>query len=165
MSDIQERVQATIDDLVAAGTETGLQVAVYADGELVVDAVAGVADVASGRPVTSDTPFFSFSIGKGVAATAVHVLAEQGVVDYDTPIADVWPEFAAHGKSAITLRTPCPSRPECRACRPGSRSMTCPTGRRCARRSPPRRRGGTLARRSATTPSPGGSSSVRSSAG
>lgn len=76
----------------------------YADGTLVVDAVAGVADPASGRPVTSDTPFFSFSIGKGVAATAVHVLADQRVVDYDTPIAEVWPEFAAHGKSAITLR-------------------------------------------------------------
>jgi CubicO group peptidase (beta-lactamase class C family) len=69
-----------------------------------VDAVAGVADPSTGRPVTSDTPFFSYSIGKGVAATAVHVLAEQGVVDYDTPIADVWPEFAANGNAAITLR-------------------------------------------------------------
>jgi CubicO group peptidase (beta-lactamase class C family) len=104
MSDIQDRVQETIDDLVASGAEQGLQVAVYADGELVVDAVAGIADPATGRAVTSDTPFFSYSIGKGVAATAVHVLAEQGVVDYETPIAEVWPEFAAHGKSAITLR-------------------------------------------------------------
>jgi CubicO group peptidase (beta-lactamase class C family) len=103
MSDVQERVQATIDDLVASGAERGLQVAVYQDGELVVDAVAGIADPATGRAVTSDTPFFSYSIGKGLAATAVHVLAEQGVVDYDTPIADVWPEFAAHGKSSITL--------------------------------------------------------------
>jgi CubicO group peptidase (beta-lactamase class C family) len=32
------------------------------------------------------------------------VLAEQGVLDYDTPIAEVWPAFAAHGKSSITLR-------------------------------------------------------------
>jgi CubicO group peptidase (beta-lactamase class C family) len=96
-------VQVTIDDLVASGTERGLQVAVYRDGQLIVDAVAGVADPAIGRAVTSDTPFFSFSIGKGVAATAVHVLAEQGVLDYDTPIAEVWPEFAAHGKSSITL--------------------------------------------------------------
>lgn len=103
MSDMQERVQGKIDDLVASGAELGLQVAVYQDGELVVDACAGVADPATGRAVTSDTPFFSYSIGKGVAATAVNVLAEQGVLDYDTPIADVWPEFAAHGKSSITL--------------------------------------------------------------
>lgn len=103
MSDMQERVQKGIDDLVASGAERGLQVAVYADGELIVDAVAGVADPDSGRPVTSDTPFFSYSIGKGVTATAVHVLAEQGVLRYDTPIAEVWPEFAANGKAAITL--------------------------------------------------------------
>ena len=44
----------------------GLHVAVYRDGEQVVDAVAGIADPATGRPVTSDTPFFSYSIGKGV---------------------------------------------------------------------------------------------------
>jgi CubicO group peptidase (beta-lactamase class C family) len=104
MSDIQARVQDKLDELVAAGAERGLQVAVYRDGELVVDAVAGVADPATGRAVTSDTPFFSYSIGKGITATAVHVLAEQGILDYDTPIAEVWPEFAAHGKSAITLR-------------------------------------------------------------
>jgi len=103
MSDIQERVQETIDALVASGAERGLQVAVYQDSQLVVDAVAGVADPATGRAVTSDTPFFSYSIGKGIAATAVHVLAEQGVLDYDIPIAEVWPEFAAHGKSSITL--------------------------------------------------------------
>jgi CubicO group peptidase (beta-lactamase class C family) len=101
---MQERVQEKIDDLVASAAEQGLQVAVYQGGELVVDAVAGIADPATGRAVTSDTPFFSYSIGKGITATAVHVLAEQGVLDYDSPIAEVWPEFAAHGKSAITLR-------------------------------------------------------------
>jgi CubicO group peptidase (beta-lactamase class C family) len=103
VSDIQERVQEKIDGLVASGAERGLQVAVYRGGELVVDAVAGIADPTSGRAVTSDTPFFSYSIGKGVTATAVHVLAQQGILDYDTPIAEVWPEFAAHGKSSITL--------------------------------------------------------------
>jgi CubicO group peptidase (beta-lactamase class C family) len=71
---------------------------------LVADAVAGIADPATGRPVTSDTPFFSYSIGKGVAATVVHVLAERGVLDYDTPIVELWPEFGAHGKEKVTLR-------------------------------------------------------------
>jgi CubicO group peptidase (beta-lactamase class C family) len=103
MSDVQQRVQEKIDDLVSSGAEWGLQVAVYQDGELVVDSVAGAADPPTGRAVTSDTPFFSYSIGKGITATAVHVLAEQGVLDYETPIAEVWPEFAAHGKSRVTL--------------------------------------------------------------
>ncbi|MDQ5853678.1 MAG: beta-lactamase family protein, partial [Chloroflexota bacterium] len=97
-------VQHTIDELVVSGAERGLQVAVYHNGELLVDAVAGIADSTTGRPVTSDTPFFSYSIGKGMAATVVHVLAERGVLDYDTPIVAVWPEFGAHGKHTATVR-------------------------------------------------------------
>ena len=53
MSDIQRRVQEAIDGLVASGAERGVQVAVYRHGEQVVDAVAGVADPATGRPVTA----------------------------------------------------------------------------------------------------------------
>jgi CubicO group peptidase (beta-lactamase class C family) len=104
MTDIQKQVQQAIDRLVESGAEQGLQVAVYRNGELVVDAVAGVADPETGRPVTSDTLFFSYSIGKGVASTVVHVLAERGILDYDTRIAELWPEFGAHGKEKATVR-------------------------------------------------------------
>jgi CubicO group peptidase (beta-lactamase class C family) len=104
VTDVQQEVQEAIDRLVASGAERGLQVAVYRHGEQVVDAVAGIADPATGRPVTSDTPFFSYSIGKGVAATVVHVLAERGVLDYDTRIVELWPEFGANGKERATVR-------------------------------------------------------------
>ncbi|MGH2534652.1 MAG: serine hydrolase domain-containing protein [Thermomicrobiales bacterium] len=103
-NDLQQQVQQAIDQLVESGAERGLQVAVYQHGKLVVDAVAGVADPATGRLVASDTPFFSYSIGKGVAATVVHVLAERGLIDYDTPIVELWPEFGAHGKETATVR-------------------------------------------------------------
>ncbi|MBC6460585.1 serine hydrolase domain-containing protein [Actinomadura sp. HBU206391] len=104
MERLQKQVQEAIDRLVESGGETGLQVAVYRHGEPLVDAVAGVADPATGRPVTSGTPFFSTSVGKGVTATVVHVLAERGALDYDTPIARLWPEFGAHGKQGVTVR-------------------------------------------------------------
>src|SRR5215204_3344495 len=104
MTDIQNQVQQAIDRLVESGAEQGLQVAVYRNGELVVDAVAGVADPETGRPVTSDTLFFSYSIGKGVASTVVHVLAERGILDYDTKIAELWPEFGVHVKEKATVR-------------------------------------------------------------
>jgi CubicO group peptidase (beta-lactamase class C family) len=71
-------VQRRLDELVRDGTERGLQVAAYLDGELVVDAWAGLADEASGRPVDSGTLFTMFSATKGVTATAVHMLAERG---------------------------------------------------------------------------------------
>ncbi|WDZ82682.1 serine hydrolase domain-containing protein [Micromonospora cathayae] len=101
---LQARVQRTIDDLVASGQETGIQVAAYLDGRMIVDACAGVADPATGRPVTADTPFFAYSTGKGLTSTVVHVLAERGALDHDLPIARVWPEFGRHGKDGVTLR-------------------------------------------------------------
>jgi CubicO group peptidase (beta-lactamase class C family) len=92
MSDLQQQVQEAIDRLVESGAERGLQVAVYRHGEPVVDAVAGVADPATGRPVTSDTLFYAYSTGKGATATVAHMLVERGVFGYDTPIVELWPE-------------------------------------------------------------------------
>jgi len=104
MNDIQRQVQQAIEGLVESGAERGLQVAVYRHGELVVDAVAGVADPETGRMVESGTPFYAYSVGKGATATVAHVLAERGVFDYDTLIVEIWPEFGAHGKESATVR-------------------------------------------------------------
>jgi CubicO group peptidase (beta-lactamase class C family) len=104
MSDIQEQIQRHIDALVDTGAETGVQVAAYHDGRLIVDAVAGAADPATGRPLASGTPIFSFSTGKNVAATLAHLLVARGFLDYDSPVTDVWPEFGVHGKDTVTLR-------------------------------------------------------------
>lgn len=101
MSGIQEQIQRHIDMLVRTGMEDGVQVAVYQDGELTVDVVAGKDD---GRPFTSGTPIFSFSLAKNVAATLGHLLVARGFLDYDSPVADVWPEFGVNGKSTATLR-------------------------------------------------------------
>jgi CubicO group peptidase (beta-lactamase class C family) len=104
VTNLQEQVQQRLDELVASGAETGLQVAVYKDGEQVVDAVAGLADPATGRPVTADTLFYSASTGKAATATVANVLVDRGILQYDAPIADVWPEFGANGKEKATLR-------------------------------------------------------------
>jgi CubicO group peptidase (beta-lactamase class C family) len=102
--ELREQVRATVGGLIADGLETGVQVSAYLDGEVLLDEVAGLADRQTGRPLTADTPIFSFSTGKGLTATAVHVLAERGEIDYDLRIADVWPEYARHGKGGTTLR-------------------------------------------------------------
>lgn len=104
MSDLQKQIQQAADELVESGVERGLQVAVYRDGVQVVDVVAGVADPETGRPVTSDTPFYNFSIGKGATSAVAHVLAERGLFGYDTPVVELWPEFGRHGKEGVTVR-------------------------------------------------------------
>jgi CubicO group peptidase (beta-lactamase class C family) len=73
-------------------------VAAYVDGEQVVDVVAGQA--APGRPVTPDTLFYNWSIGKAATATLVHRLG----LDLDTRVVEVWPEFGKHGKDVVTVR-------------------------------------------------------------
>jgi CubicO group peptidase (beta-lactamase class C family) len=100
----QLQIQEILNDLVERGVERGIQVAAYLDGKLVIDAWAGIASPATGRKVTGDTMFPVFSASKGITATAIHILAEQGKLDYDTPIAACWPEFGKHGKDGITLR-------------------------------------------------------------
>ncbi|MFI8500213.1 serine hydrolase domain-containing protein [Streptomyces sp. NPDC085524] len=103
-ADVQGRIENILADLVESGAESGLQVAAYLDGEPIVDAYAGWADRGAGRLLGPDTPIHSFSTGKGFTATVVHVLADRGLVDYDTPIAHYWPEFAAQGKERATVR-------------------------------------------------------------
>lgn len=102
--DVNRAVQQLLEELVASGAEVGLQVAAYVDGELVVDAWAGLADRAAGVPVAGDTLFTSWSTTKGWAATCLHILADRGRVEYDAPVASYWPEFAANGKGGITVR-------------------------------------------------------------
>lgn len=104
MPALQRKVQSVLDELVGTGAETGLQIAVYHHGALVADAVAGIADSRTGRSVTPDTPFFSFSSGKVMTSLIAHLLVGTGAVEYDTPVVDLWPEFGAHGKATATLR-------------------------------------------------------------
>src|SRR5438128_12668901 len=104
MSELQQQVQEAIGKLIESGVERGIQVAVYHRGEPVVEAIAGVADPATGRLVRNDTPFYNFSIVKGAAAPIAHIIVDRGLFGYDTPIAKIWPEFGARGRQAVTIR-------------------------------------------------------------
>ncbi len=80
----------------------GGALAVFQHGRPVLDVWAG--DAGPGRPWRRDTMAMSYSTGKGVAATVIHRLADRGLLGYDRPVADYWPEFAAAGKDSITVR-------------------------------------------------------------
>ncbi|HKD69564.1 MAG TPA: serine hydrolase domain-containing protein [Candidatus Binataceae bacterium] len=103
-SNLKEIFAQAVDSSIREHGEVGLHLAIYQDDELVVDEWGGVADPLTGRKVESDTLFPVFSVTKAVTATALHIQAERGLVEYDTPIAHYWPEFAAHGKDKTTVR-------------------------------------------------------------
>ena len=77
---------------------------VYIDGKPVVDVWTGWSDRDGKVPWAANTGAMVFSATKGMAATVVHRLVDRGLLDYDTPVAEYWPEFGANGKSDITVR-------------------------------------------------------------
>ncbi|MGH8455753.1 MAG: serine hydrolase domain-containing protein [Stenotrophobium sp.] len=53
--------------------------------------------------VRPETPICLFSASKAVTAVLTHMLAEDGGIDLDKPVAHYIPEFAAAGKAATTI--------------------------------------------------------------
>ncbi|WP_134146063.1 serine hydrolase domain-containing protein [Mycobacteroides salmoniphilum] len=84
------------------GHPGGGALCVYVDGEPVLDIWAG--EARPGLPWTHDTAPIVYSASKGVTATVIHRLADRGLLSYDAPVARYWPEFAANGKEAVTVR-------------------------------------------------------------
>ncbi len=80
----------------------GSALTVYFKGEKVLDVWTG--QLKEGTPWQQDSMALSFSTGKAVLATLLHRLVDQGILDYDQPIAYYWPEFAQNGKDKITIR-------------------------------------------------------------
>jgi CubicO group peptidase (beta-lactamase class C family) len=85
--------------------EIGAGVCVSIGGMRVVDLWGGHRDAARTQPWTEDTLVNAYSVGKGVLAMLVLALIERGAIALDRPVAAIWPEFAAAGKQAITVRT------------------------------------------------------------
>ncbi|MDB5716862.1 MAG: hypothetical protein JWM38_289 [Sphingomonas bacterium] len=88
----------------AAGEEIGASVAIVVDGAPVVDLWGGFQDPACRLPWQRDTIVCMMSVAKGVTALCVHILAGRGLIDVAAPVARYWPEFAAAGKEALSLR-------------------------------------------------------------
>jgi len=88
----------------AERAEVGAAVSAYVDGAAVVDLWGGVADRDSGRPWEQDAVVPVFSSTKGVTAVCANLAIERGLLDPDATVASYWPEFAAAGKDAISVR-------------------------------------------------------------
>jgi CubicO group peptidase (beta-lactamase class C family) len=83
--------------------EIGAGFALRLEGETVVDIHAGWADRKKSRDWEADTLVPVYSTGKAVAALIMAKLVDRGLLDYEARVADYWPEFAAGGKSEVTV--------------------------------------------------------------
>lgn len=98
-----KRVARALERQLPRAGRGGAAVCVYHRGEKVVDCWGGSRDE-EGNPWQEDTLALSYSTSKGVASTLMHILVDRGLMDYEDPVCEVWPEFAAAGKHEITLR-------------------------------------------------------------
>lgn len=83
--------------------EVGAGCCIHVSGKPVVD-IWGGSTSPGGDPYTDDTLQMVMSTTKGVVAIAAHMLAQDGRLDFDAPVVEYWPEFAAAGKEQIPVR-------------------------------------------------------------
>ena len=84
--------------------EVGAAVAIYLNGEPVVDLWGGWYTPDREREWDRNTLVNVYSSTKGLVAFCAHRLVEEGKLDLDAPVAEYWPEFAAASKESIPVR-------------------------------------------------------------
>ncbi|WP_405891376.1 beta-lactamase family protein [Streptomyces sp. NBC_00133] len=84
--------------------DVGASVAVYLDGEPVVDIWGGYADADRSVSWERDTLTGVNSTTKNMTALCALILADRGQLDLSAPVAAYWPEFAAAGKENVLVR-------------------------------------------------------------
>ena len=78
---LQARIDAILSAAVAEKQCAGMTVLVRKDGEDILYAQAGMADIAAGKPVSDDSIFRLYSQSKPVTAAAAMILVERGLID------------------------------------------------------------------------------------
>jgi CubicO group peptidase (beta-lactamase class C family) len=96
-----ETAAALFDTVIAEAPIGGAALAVYVDGECVLDLHGG--ESRPGVIWTADTLNVMYSCTKGLIAAAVGTFIERGVLDPDAPVVRYWPEFARISDS-LTVR-------------------------------------------------------------
>src|SRR3954451_1478612 len=84
--------------------DAGASVAVFVDGEPVVEVWGGFADADRTAPWQQDTITNVHSVTKTMTALCALVLADRGDLDLGAPVCRYWPEFAAAGKQGVLVR-------------------------------------------------------------
>lgn len=103
LSQPRDTVDSFINTYIAEHRVPGVAVAIIEDGRLMKARGYGLANVEHSVPVTAETIFQSGSLGKQFTATAVLLLAEDGLLSLDDPITRHLEEAPASW-GAVTVR-------------------------------------------------------------
>jgi CubicO group peptidase (beta-lactamase class C family) len=90
-------VVARLEGFLASDPDLSFQVAAFHDGAPVLDAWGG-------PHLGEHSVTVPYSVTKNTIGLSVGLLVERGDLDLDERVSHYWPEFAAKGKSAVTVR-------------------------------------------------------------
>lgn len=98
-----EGVRTAFESNFAGGFEVGASVVLIVDGRVEVDLWGGHADDRRREPWRQDTIVNVWSTTKTMMFLVCLMLADRGLIELDAPVARYWPEFAANGKSGVSV--------------------------------------------------------------
>lgn len=95
-----------------AGMHPAIQLCIRRNGKVVLNRAIGHGwgnaptdePDAEKIPVATGTPFCVYSAAKGITATVVHMLVDQGVFALDDRVCEYIPSYTSHGKDKTTIR-------------------------------------------------------------
>jgi CubicO group peptidase (beta-lactamase class C family) len=102
----QAELEKKLAELIDRHRVPGAQLAVL-DGDTITEVGAGVLSLRTGCPVPTDALFLPGSIGKVYTATLVLMLADEGLIDLDSPVRTYLPDFEVrdrHARDTVTVR-------------------------------------------------------------
>lgn len=101
------RLEAMVNGIIAANGVPGLSIAIIHDDEVVYRKGFGLREIGKPDLVSADTVFQIASLSKPVSSTVVAALVGEGIVSWNSRLADIDPAFRlaeAYPTSMITIR-------------------------------------------------------------
>ena len=113
--DLSEATPLPVDDAIIAELEAfidewmvklevpGAAVAIVQDGAIVYEAGFGVRELGTDAPVTPDTLMMIGSTTKPMTTTVMAMLVDEGLMEWETPVVDILPEFSVQDPELTDL--------------------------------------------------------------
>ena len=90
---LEKKITACLEEAVRSGEAAGISVLIHREKEEICFAKAGMADIASGKPIRRDSIFRLYSQSKPITAAAAMILADRGVIDLMDGVDRYLPSF------------------------------------------------------------------------
>ncbi len=95
-------IRETIEQRVAEAGVPGLGVGIVRNGEVIFAEGFGTRDTSTGRPIDSQTIFLIGSTTKAFTTTALAMLVDDGLIDWQAPVRTYVPSFAVHNDEYVS---------------------------------------------------------------